>query len=43
MNPVSNPGIQKIPANAVVHPDPIRNFLHIGAARFANRRDPVDV
>jgi hypothetical protein len=40
---VSNPSVQKIAPDTVIHPDPVGDFFHIGSARFANSRHRVDV
>jgi methyl-accepting chemotaxis protein len=40
---VSDSSIQKIAPNTVIHPDPVGDFFHIGATRFADRRHGIDV
>ena len=37
------PGVEKVPADASVHPDAVGHFFHVRAARFADRGDGVDV
>ena len=40
---VADAGVEKIAPDAPIHADAVRHFLDIGAARFADRGDGVDV
>src|SRR5205807_2598928 len=40
---IADAGVEKITPNAPVHSDTVGDFFDVGAARFADRRDSVDV
>src|SRR5215831_6285048 len=40
---ISDSGIKKIAPDPMIHPDSVGDSFNIGAARFTNRRDRVDI